>query len=234
MKNKMKTPYLISTVRFILFLLLILGMCIFYSFYGNPLKAENSITDTDKSTAISLTNSIIDKTFNFVLNSNNPIQKKIEILRNNLISKVDLNFVSAFVLGPINRKMDDKGKDQFKKLFSDLMLYSYANKFSGYENYIAEVTGSEELIDNGHLYVNFIVYKKDNKDSTKIDCKVRWRKKGDNFNIIDMIVAGVSMSVTYRSEFKALLDNANTTGKNVVETLLTTLVSKVNAYKKGI
>lgn len=232
MKNKMKTPYLMGTLRFILFLLIILGFCISYAFYGKSIWASD-VADSDKNLAVSMTKDIINNTFSFVLNPKNSISQKIELLKANLISKVDFNFVSPFVLGPINRTMELKDKDTFKNLFSDLMLYSYTNKFSSYKDYVAKVTNTEDVSDKGQLYVNFIVYKKDNKDTTKIDCKVRLRKTGDTFKIVDINVAGVSMAVTYRGEFKAVIDSAKSDGKDVVKTLINMLTNKVNLLKNN-
>ncbi len=219
MKNKMKTPYLMATLRFILFLLLVLGGCIFYAFYGKTLRASE-LTEADKYAAIAMVKGVVDKTFSFVLDPKNSMKKKIDLLKENLISKVDFNFVSPFVLGSINRS-----------LFSDLMLYSYTSKFSSYENYVAEVLDTEDVSDKGQLYVNFIVYKKDNKNSTKVNCKVRMRKSGDTFKVVDMNIAGVSMAITYRSEFKSLIDSAKANGEDAIKKLFDTLSSKVKGYK---
>lgn len=230
MKNKMKTPYLMATLRFILFLLLVLGGCIFYAFYGKTLRASE-LTEADKYAAIAMVKGVVDKTFSFVLDPKNSMKKKIDLLKENLISKVDFNFVSPFVLGSINKSMDENNKAKFRSLFSDLMLYSYTSKFSSYENYVAEVLDTEDVSDKGQLYVNFIVYKKDNKNSTKVNCKVRMRKSGDTFKVVDMNIAGVSMAITYRSEFKSLIDSAKANGEDAIKKLFDTLSSKVKGYK---
>jgi phospholipid transport system substrate-binding protein len=234
--NRMMTDYLVKTGVFILVMLAILAGCILYAFYGvKSVRAQDgSITDADKKMAVAVVQNIADETLKFVLDSKNPLSEKIDLLQKNLIAKIDFKFVSPFVLGAVNRTMTDDEKTKFQELLSDLMLYSYANKFSGFDDYVAEVIDTENLSDKGQVYVNFIMYKSGNKDSTKVECKARMRKYEDGFQIVDIVVAGVSMALTYRSEFKALTDIAKTEGKNPVEVVITTLTEKIDGYKKDL
>lgn len=225
---RMKTDYIKFALRFILISAILLTLCIGYAFYA---KASDLSTE-EINTGKEFVKDIADKSFEYVLDPNNSKEDKLSNLRDNLISNIDFDFVSSFVLGANYRTMSDDQKERFKKVFKETNLYSYSDKFSGYSNAKLEILNTEDAKDKKQMYVNFVIYPSGEADKTnKVDSKLRIRKTGDNFKIIDVMIAGISMAMTYRNDFKAVMDSASSSGQDAIETLIKKLEEKV-AEKK--
>ncbi len=111
--------------------------------------------------------------------------------------------IAKFVLGRHWRKASDEQKEEYLRLFEDLMVVTYADRFEKYsgEKLLikrAEVRGKKDAI------VHTTMVKADN--ATK-PLKVAWRVrgKGGTFTVIDVIVEGISMIMTQKSEFASFL-----------------------------
>lgn len=123
-----------------------------------------------------------------------------DILHNNF----DLNMLGKFALGPTTWKgLNQKQKDEYMNLFETLVVGIYSDRFKTYngETFKAGTAKSETATD---AYVTSFIVKPDSGiQPTQVDWRVR--DSGGSMKIIDVIVEGVSMSVTKRSEFAAAL-----------------------------
>ena len=80
------------------------------------------------------------------------------------------------------------------------------------------------LTDRGAIVSSQIIRKKEEP----LDVEWRLRRTGDSWRIVDIVIIGISMAVTQRSEFGSVITNNG--GK--VEALLKSLRSKI-AKKDG-
>ncbi len=111
--------------------------------------------------------------------------------------------IAKFVLGRHWRKASDEQKEEYLRLFEDLMVSTYADRFERYsgEKLLikrAEARGKKDAI------VHTTMVKADN--ATK-PLKVAWRvrSKGESFTVIDVMVEGISMIMTQKSEFASFI-----------------------------
>jgi phospholipid transport system substrate-binding protein len=111
--------------------------------------------------------------------------------------------IAKFVLGRHWRKASEAQKEEYLRLFEDLMVSTYADRFESYsgEKLLikrAEIRGKKDAI------VHTTMVKADN--ATK-PLKVAWRVriKGETFTIIDVMVEGISMIMTQKSEFASFI-----------------------------
>ncbi len=111
--------------------------------------------------------------------------------------------IAKFVLGRHWRKANDEQKEEYLRLFEDLMVSTYADRFERYsgEKLLikrAEIRGKKDAI------VHTTMVKADN--ATK-PLKVAWRVrvKGGTYTIIDVMVEGISMIMTQKSEFASFI-----------------------------
>lgn len=111
--------------------------------------------------------------------------------------------IAKFVLGRHWRRANDEQKEEYLRLFEDLMVSTYADRFERYsgEKLLikkAEVRGEKDAI------VHTTMVKADN--ATK-PLKVAWRvrSKDGTFTIIDVMVEGISMIMTQKSEFASFI-----------------------------
>jgi phospholipid transport system substrate-binding protein len=118
-----------------------------------------------------------------------------------LVDRFDMAAISKFVLGRHWRSTNEAQRVEFQQLFVDFIVRSYSVSFSEYLGEGVKVMGCSAA-DGGTLVVHSRI-----DMSSSEDIRVDWRLRpaADNFAIVDIIVEGVSMGVTQRSEFGSLI-----------------------------
>jgi phospholipid transport system substrate-binding protein len=108
------------------------------------------------------------------------------------------------VLGRFWRQATDQQKAEFRKLFEDYVVKSYANRLSQYSGEtlsIKETRPSEE----GEVLVTSQI---DRPNGPPVRIDWRCRAEGENYKIIDVVVEGISMAITQRQEFASVIQNS--------------------------
>ena len=115
----------------------------------------------------------------------------------------DIPAIAKFTLGRYWRTATDEQRAEFRQLFEDFIVQSYSTRFSEYHGEAFQVVGS--ATDERGLT---IVRSKIDMPSAE-DIRVDWhlRAAGDGFAIVDIVVEGVSMAVTQRSEFASVIQS---------------------------
>lgn len=128
----------------------------------------------------------------------------------------DIDAISQFVLGRYWRTATEAQRAEYQKLFQQFIVSSYAAKLGQYSGEKFTVRDGRNDPD-GTSVVPSQVERTDGGPPVRIE----WRLTGtDNApKIIDVVVEGVSMAVTHRSDFGSIIQN---NGGNV-EALLTSL-----------
>jgi phospholipid transport system substrate-binding protein len=117
-----------------------------------------------------------------------------------LVDRFDMAAISKFVLGRYWRSTNEAQRAEFQRLFVDFIVGSYSMRFSEYLGEGVKVTSSS--VEDGGILVRSKI---DMPDSEDICVDWQLRPANDNFVIVDIIVEGVSMSVTHRSEFASII-----------------------------
>ena len=154
-----------------------------------------------------------------------PLDQKEKNVRKLLSNNFDLNLIGRYVLGAAWRKASADQRNQYQSLFKEFVLRTYSRRFGGYAGQAFTVTGAKPI------------GKKDILVSTKIArpsgppilAGWRVREKNGAHKILDVVVAGVSMVVTQRSEFRAVISKQGVGG--LIETLRMQ-VTKFSAQSK--
>ena len=115
----------------------------------------------------------------------------------------DVPAIAKFTLGRYWRTATDEQRTEFSKLFEDFIVQSYSTRFSEYHGESFQVTGS--TTDQSGVTV---VHSKIDMPSSE-DVRVDWhlRPRDGSFAIVDIVVEGVSMAVTQRSEFASVIQS---------------------------
>jgi phospholipid transport system substrate-binding protein len=115
----------------------------------------------------------------------------------------DMPRISRFVLGRYWNGATDKEKQDFQTLFEALVVRAYSIRFSEYSGETVKVTGSRsEGADNS--VVASQITQPDNAPPVHVDWIVR--KNGSEFRIADVSVDGVSMVLTQKQEYAAVIE----------------------------
>ena len=110
--------------------------------------------------------------------------------------------IAKFVLGRQWRKATDAEKKEYLQLFEDLLVATYADRFAKYSGEKLMVNKSE-VRGKGDALVHTIMIRVDGAKPLK----VAWRVRGKNgiYKIVDIMVEGISMVVTQKSEFASFI-----------------------------
>lgn len=112
----------------------------------------------------------------------------------------DVQAIGQFVMGRYWNRMSDDQKTRFIPIFEDRLKKSYANRFQEYRGVEFKVKDARQ--EGDHIVVSSTI-QKPGGPLTPVD----WRVKGGKIH--DVKVEGVSMSITIRDEYSALVQSNN-------------------------
>ena len=128
--------------------------------------------------------------------------ERADRFRKLMLKNFALKGIAKFVLGRHWRMLTEPEKKEYLKLFEDLMVTTYADRFEKYsgEKMLvkkAEVRGERDAL----VHTSMIKL-----DSSKA-LKVAWRVRGKtgNYKVVDIMVEGISMVMTQKSEFGSFI-----------------------------
>jgi len=140
------------------------------------------------------------------------------------VSHFDIPEIGRFVLSRYWRQATPEQQQEFLKLFEDISVLTWSRRFKEYDGETLEASSSSKDGDHGWLVESHIVR------TQGPSIPIQWRlRQGDDgaFRIVDIIVDGVSMAITHRSDYAAAMQ-ANG-GK--VDSLLAIMHSKLETLK---
>ena len=114
------------------------------------------------------------------------------------------------------RRATDQQRTEYLKLFEDLMVADYARRFEKYEGETLAIRKTEVRDSR-----DAVVYSNMLRPGREKPVRVDWRIRANDgtYKVVDILVEGISMSVTKRSEFASVIKR---NGDNV-EALLVAL-----------
>ena len=101
------------------------------------------------------------------------------------------------------RKASDEVKSEYLKLFGDLMVIIYAERFEKYSGEKLLVKRVEVRNKKDALVYTTMVKANDGAKPLKVNWRVR--QKNGVYTIIDVMVEGISMIMTQKSEFSSFI-----------------------------
>ena len=110
--------------------------------------------------------------------------------------------IGKFVLGRYWRKANDDEKKEYLSLFEDLMVISYVDRFGSY-------AGNALKLKNARTEnkTTVTVFSEIKRPGGAKPIHIDWRvgTNGTIYKVLDVVVEGVSMSSTMRSDFGSIL-----------------------------
>ena len=113
----------------------------------------------------------------------------------------DVPAIARFALGRYWRMANEEERREYLKLFEELIVQTYAHRFTSYSGERLRVVTTRAASDGEHVVTTEVIR------NAGAPIKVDWRvfKKDSSFKIYDIVVEGVSMSITQRDDFSALI-----------------------------
>ena len=125
-------------------------------------------------------------------------EKQVRVL---LREGFDFAFIGRFVLGRHWRTMTPEQRSDYLQLFSAFVLKVYSSRLGGYAGETFKVTGTRPAGKQDILVRTEII----RPSGPPLDCEWRVRVIDGRQRIIDVMVAGISMAITQRSEFSSVI-----------------------------
>lgn len=117
----------------------------------------------------------------------------------------DVRAIGLFVLGVYSHKLTESERSTYLEVFKEYVVQTYAVRFNSYAGEAFVVTKSAPDGETGVWVTTGIG--KPGEEPTEVQWRVR--KTPEGYKIIDVVVEGVSLLVTQRSEFASVLQRNN-------------------------
>ncbi len=138
----------------------------------------------------------------FLQNKNMSEAQRKKEFRSLLTDSFDLQTIGRFALGRHWRQATEEQKKEYMKLFESMVIDTYTQRFGEYQGQQVVVNKARSEGDKDAI-VNSKIVSTDGSPDVQLDWRVRY--KGGEYRIIDVLVEGVSMSLTQRSEFSSII-----------------------------
>jgi phospholipid transport system substrate-binding protein len=122
-------------------------------------------------------------------------------------SDIDMPKVAALVLGRAWRSADADSRARFTKVFEEHLISTYSRRFDTYASGRLQVAGQHTAGEDV-----LVTSRVASQNGQPIEVVWRVREKDGRWRIIDASVEGVSMVVTWRNEFAAVIEQEGLDG----------------------
>ncbi len=141
-----------------------------------------------------------DQGINFLGSHELTQEQKAAEFKELLENSFDMNTIARFSLGTYWNAATPAQREEYLKLFEQMIVKVYSKRFSDYNGQKFEVQSVRPDGAKDALVTSYIV--PDQGQKVRVDWRVR--NKG-SYKIVDVLVEGVSMAMTQRSDFASVI-----------------------------
>ena len=136
-----------------------------------------------------------------VLSKKVPVSERLTRFRQLFHADFDGPGIARFVLGRYWRNASEQEQQEFLKLFEDYVVFVYGTRLSNFSGETFKIRGTRA--DEAGTVVSTDIISPGGEAPIKVD----WRLISDKgaFKINDVIIEGISMLATQRSEFASVI-----------------------------
>ncbi|MSO98898.1 MAG: ABC transporter substrate-binding protein [Rhodospirillaceae bacterium] len=116
----------------------------------------------------------------------------------------DIPSIGRFVLGRFARAASAEDNQKFSTLFEDVIVYTWSRRFAEYKGQTLKVKDSTPDGEDGAVVNSDIL----GNDGQSFAVSWRLRKRETGFRVVDVIIEGVSMAITYRQEYATVIQQS--------------------------
>ena len=128
----------------------------------------------------------------------------------------DIPSISRFVLGKYWKSATTTQKKEFIVTFRNYIVKTYSSRFSEYTGEKLTLINSENE-SNPKLFIVHTALNREDAPPIKVDWRVGLKK--DRYVILDIIIEGISLAITQRSEFVSVIDQNDGNVDNLIKLL---------------
>lgn len=202
-------------------LFLIAGALVVLSPAGRAQDATADFT-ADAATAIK---ALTDRGVSIVQDKQMTIEARRAAFQQLFSDGFDVPTIGRFVLGRYWRTASEEQKKEFLTLFEAMVVQTYTNRFTQYSGEQFKVVASR-MDQNSAVVLTDVL-----RPSQPEPIKVEWRtlKSATGVKIVDVIVEGVSMSVTQQQDYGSMIQRSG----NGLDGLIAELRQRTQQNRQG-
>lgn len=197
---------------------------LFFALASISLSASNNIAHAAKGIseegAKSFVESISNDGLSFLANNNLTMPQKKKRFKKLLDNNFDIKTIAQFALGIHWRNITDEEKKEYLDLFEKMVVNVYARRFNEYQGQKFEIKKARKGGKRDYIVYSQIL-PPEGQSGAKVNVDWRLRNKDGKFKVIDIAVEGISMIMTQRDDFAAVIQK----GKGDINFLLAELRS---------
>lgn len=141
------------------------------------------------------------KALNFLGDEKMSQDQKTASFRKLLQDSFDMETIGRFALGRYWRVATPAQQKEYQSLFREMVVKVYSNRFHEYRGQKFETRSVRADGDKDAIVTSFIIP----AQGPEVQVDWRVRHKNGQYKVVDVIVEGVSMSVTQRSDFASVI-----------------------------
>lgn len=147
--------------------------------------------------------SLADRALGLVTDKGSDLASKRDRFENLLTDTFDMEGIGRFLLGRYWRLATPEEREAYLKAFKESIVYTYTARFDEYSGQKLVVDGSRQ--DGQFTLVSSRIVNPNGGP----DVRVEWRliRQGDGYKVADVVIEGVSMSVTQRQEYASVIQS---------------------------
>ena len=153
--------------------------------------------------ATTFVNTLVDDVIQNVLKTNETKEEKTKKFEDYIFKAIDSEAIARTVLAQYWRTATPKERDDFIEAFKNMAIKMTAERFSMYDGQEVKFFSERPAQGKNQVFVESSISSKDKP----IQVVWRIREKNGQYTILDIIVEGVSMTLTYRNEYTGYLQN---------------------------
>jgi phospholipid transport system substrate-binding protein len=173
---------------------------------ASPASAQDDAVPPDQATAF--IQDLSQKAISVLRDQSKTEAEREATFRGLLKEGFDMNFIGRFVLGVNWNRASEPQREEYQELFNEYVLKTYTARLGGFTNEEFKITGSQPAGKKDVMVHSQVL----RPDGPPVTADWRLRLVDGAPKVIDVVVEGVSMSISQRQEFASVVQSKGVDG----------------------
>jgi phospholipid transport system substrate-binding protein len=177
-------------------------LCLFW--LSSPATAENTAMEASVQQASDYAESVSNQAM-AVLKEDISAEEKQAKLTEQFLKEVDADWIGKFVLGVHWRRLKEEQREEYLTHYRDFLISQYTSNFQEYADGASfTLLNARPIGKKGNQFLVSSKVQAGSGQPVQVDYRIR-RNDDNSFHVIDIVVEGVSLLATQRSEFASVI-----------------------------
>jgi phospholipid transport system substrate-binding protein len=147
---------------------------------------------------------VIEKALKILQNPAYKGEQRRQMVKRIVDPYFDYREMAKRTLGPVWRRLNAGQRDEFVRLFAELLEASYSDKIEKYAQNV-KIDYTSEILTGDYAEVRTVL----TWPNDRIPLNYRLLKEGDTWKVYDVVIEGVSLVSNYRSQFRRIIHQSS-------------------------